>query len=257
MLHSIIIPYYETREDRGNTQAKQLLDVLLYSVHDSFRRCGFSVCEYEIVISNQHRVKHPNKPAILNDGIRDAKGHVLTFIDADSIVGPRFAESATKLLSDPALTKMCYRVRRYPRAYIDCVFPRWSYGEMAQALFAKYETFEKSGEAYDAPHQFWKERKENSVVFGNSHFSITREKLGDVRWDESFLDGRMEDAEMNRRIAELHGAEYKAEIATDPEHAMLTLDHERRSSWNATQTHKNNAIYWSRWNRNNAKEIQR
>lgn len=244
MIHSIIIPW-RSSGDGTPLAGGRYLRPCIDSIFLSASNCGILRANFEIVLSDRKATVF-NKAQLLNDGVEYANGDVLTFIDADSIVGSAFMESVNALIDDPAMTKLCYRVRKCDDITKDHA-----------KLFAAYDSFPLAGEAYGAPHNLRSGRKsESEAVYGNSHFSITREKLANVRWDESFLDGRMEDVEMNRRIAAYHGPAYKATIVTDPSHAILTLDHGRNPAWNATQTHRNNATYWQRWNDYNARNLQ-
>jgi len=109
MIHSIIIPH------RGR---ERHLAACLWSIEHSRDVCGFARDALEFLVVDaddpfQSRVSatgiapwsatflfdpdHPalfNKPRLLNLGLRHALGDVITFLDADALVGPRFLEAA-------------------------------------------------------------------------------------------------------------------------------------------------------------------
>jgi hypothetical protein len=157
------------------------------------------------------------KTHLLNIGIRLATGDVLTFLDADAVVGPRFLDGA-RFLAASSLTALFYRVRRCSRTGAD---------------FSEYDAVKKDGhdlhpiayEAYGSPERSGKGTVPRHPVFGNSQFSITREKLGDLRWDEDYFGRGFEDLDMIRRLWYRDQKGYCAAIMTDAEHAMFHIAH--------------------------------
>ena len=159
------------------------------------------------------------KPRFLNAGIDAATGDVLTFLDADAIVPPAFFDTI-QLLDDPTLTKLCYRVRRIPMEQVAPLTDAPDKRQFIGDLFSRYDEYPLSFEAYGRPD--WdRPRKPGEAVFGNSQFSIRRETLGDLRFDESYVGRGYEDLDLNLRIWERYGDNYRAEIVTDAEHALL------------------------------------
>ena len=70
----------------------------------------------------------------------------------------------------------------------------------------------------------WAQAMASGKPWGNSQFSITREKLGDVRYDER-LGLHCEDMDMNMMLMVKFGGDYRGRIFTEPEHAMFHLNH--------------------------------
>ena len=227
MVHSIIISH----RNRIDT-----LPTCLRSVWASGLLCP--AVQYEIIIADDTdpnqtiflgrpdvrwyslRPCHPfNKPRLLNLGIEHAKGDILTFLDADAVVPPRFMENAQRLLDDPTLTKLCYRVKD--------IEPSEMVGKTTDALFADYDSRNCRYEAYGRPDTNLASRrnpispKPDAPVFGNSQFSIRRETLGDLRCDEAYCGRGFEDIHFNFQIWRKHFDTYRAEIVTDKDHALL------------------------------------
>jgi hypothetical protein len=229
--HSIIIPH-KGREDN--------LRLCLDSIQYSARSCRID--DYEVLIvgdvpheivppwqthflacgcyASKHKLRfYPNesppfwKTSLLNTGIWCATGDVLTFLDADAIVGRYFMRGAEVLANAP-LTLLAYRVRLVPSSVTQ--------GNVA-ALFAEYDTLPKAHEAYGCPEDG--QAEPHHPVFGNSQFSIRRDVLGDLRFDEMYFGRGMEDLDMMRRIYGHYGTRYLAAIMTDAEHAMLHIKH--------------------------------
>jgi glycosyltransferase involved in cell wall biosynthesis len=211
MKHSIIIPC-QGRE--------QNLAVCNASIEYSASVCGES--DYEIIVIRKGDdppvVLRSNetmpfwKNHLLNRGIEAAKGDVLTFLDADAVVGPKFMENANRL-QDASLTKLAYRVRY---AEYDAWPGSWS------GRFASYDAFSL---AYEDSN-------------GNSQFSIRRDKLGSLRYDERYFGRGLEDLEMNRRLAAL--PDYKCEIVTDSDHAMFHIKNELSLGFNSDRFNRRN-----------------
>ena len=270
--HSLIIPH------KG--RAKHLA-FCVASIHSSANLCGIPSDDYEILVVGEQcglSMEHfwipcddvppvnlrPNEPApfwktrYLNMGIAAAEGDVLTFLDADAIVGPHFMENIARL-DDESLTKLCYRVR-----YTTAI--EWdNYGTNWGLAFGSYNDLPGCGLAFEAygsaecdhrqqmesempvhwsPEMFKEQaaRRGRKRIFGNSQFSITRKKLGDVRPDERYFGRGWEDIDFNKRIAARHGSEYRAEIVTDGQHALFHIRHEFTPGYGS-----------DRWNRRNTR----
>lgn len=170
-----------------------------------------------------------NKPVLQNAGIDAAEGEVLTFLDADALVGPFFFDAAS-LAATPRLTKVCYRVRLLPPTALDDLEAVDGNAHATiDAWFDKWDSYTPAVEAYGSPTDFVS--KGGDPVYGNSQFSISRQQLGALRFDERFESAGYEDLWMNREIAFQHGAGYRALMITDPDHAMFHIRNEREPDW--------------------------
>ena len=65
--------------------------------------------------------------------------------------------------------------------------------------------------------------KPGTPVFGNSQFSITRKCLGDLRFNEAYKGRGYEDLWLNRELWRRDKENYRAEIVTAPDYALLHL----------------------------------
>lgn len=225
MFHSIIIPA------KGRDANLRLC---LESLWTSSRICGHAA-NWEVVIATDSDtlpiLQHPNRIAwippiegpfnknrLLNAGINCSNSDVLTFLDADCVAPPRFLESVIRLVADPTLTKLCYRVRRMNEADSAALLAS---GDIP-AAFARYDDFHLAHEGYGEPDHHMPIHP-RGLVFGNSHFSIRREVLADLRFDEEFQGRGYEDVHFNWQIWRRYFDSYKAEIVTDADHAVLNL----------------------------------
>ncbi len=256
MRHTVIIPHRNRGED---------LAACLASINSSARRSDMD--DYEVVVvdtQSEHepestvsvRVVSDNEPLdtvligheeipaysktrALNIGIEASTGHFLTFLDADSIVGQDFMgpwrepllglENESPELGVAFYTKVCYRVRLLPRERFDPMAPY-----NAQDHFKDYEHFPITAEFYGsaAGGKNWPEDPEPMRVFGSSQFTITRETLGDLRFNEEYLGAGYEDIEMNRRIARHYKTDYRALLVTEPARSILQVQTiERAEDW--------------------------
>ena len=218
MLHSIIIPH--------RNRLPQLA-ACLASINRSAEATGIE--DFEIVLVN-HGVPEDahgftlaamtphlriimdtdpmpifNKARLLNYGLKAARGDVITFLDADAIVGERWLEGAEVLVEperlldvDPELaakwtayglelaelnlTRLCYRVRTLPRDFAH--YPDHFGQPPAECIataFAFYPDHPRAYEAYITPDfsppEGAKPDPVQHPVFGNSQFSIPRGTL--------------------------------------------------------------------------------
>ncbi len=235
MHHSIIIP---------NRDYNQYLRHCLWSIQASAEVCGIDVpCgigEYEVVVVDQGSKEVPdvagsrvrlivqprseyfNKPRAQNAGIEAATGDVLSFLDADTLVGSRWMENVASLdrLGWLALTKLCYRVRYLPEtalAELDSV------GHGKGFPVPDYDALPIAFEGYGEAHTDRTQTEARQPVFGNSQFSIKRTVLDGLRFNEEFQGRGYEDLWMNREIHRHFGDDYRAAVVTDPGHALLHI----------------------------------
>jgi len=248
MNYSIIIPH------RNRLFHLQLC---VYSLLRSARGCDVDDKEFEILIVENGSTYAPlltggavrvindirpmvtfNKPKLQNRGIEEAEGDVLAFVDADAIVGPKWFETLKWLPQSPGTTKVCYEVRMMPscisRQAGCCNSDVMEYAERVFYNPGAWTTHKKGFDARvhpDMPESQWGQFQcpaDNILPhFGNSQFSITREKLGDLRFNEEYEGAGYEDIWMNREIWRKYGLEYRTIEATEPAYNMLHLAHPR------------------------------
>ena len=267
MLHSLIIP---------NRDYTPWLRHCLWSIERSAEICFRGPKEYEVVLVDERSENAPpvpncgrvvtvpgreeifNKPRLLNIGLEEARGQVLTFLDADAIVGPRFMEAVDSLerLGALALTKLCYRVRYLPQKALGQLDQKArSFGEdpgarpwaqLEMSWFDRFETYQMASEGYGEADNLLNEKdlKRTDVsampVFGNSQFSITRRALGGLEFDEGFIGRGFEDLWMNRQIGRRHGDDYRAAMVTDAAHAMFHVRNPPKENWGPGEQNKAN-----------------
>jgi len=250
--HSIIIPHRDY---------SKYLEMCLWSIRCSAHCCD--VDDYEVLVVDQgsklpptlydphdRLIKQPrapayryiryfNKPMALNEGIRQAKGEILTFLDADAIVGELWMDCVSWLKGENdrnAMTKLCYRVRYLPETALirmAALEPdareKMVYGE--RGFFDCYRDFQRAVECYgepdkdphnNPPGRKWDgDEPPEHPIFGNSQFSIHRDQLGKIRFDEKYVGRGFEDIAMNREIWRRKGDNYRAGIVLDSRHAMF------------------------------------
>lgn len=242
MRHSIIIPHRNRNRH---------LALCLWSIRHSARQC--EATDYEVIIvdngsdappfeqdANTTVLNDPtprvvfNKPALLNWGILASTGDILTFLDADAIVGPLWLQGAS-LLRDSGLTRLCYRVRYLPPAAVcelegaqdrESLLDQWfaDYDAKGTGRNSARDRYRRGFEAYGKPEAGNKSLETDRPIFGNSQFSITRKKLGDLRFDEAYEGAGCEDLALNRAVYRHYGDEYRAEIVTEGPRTMFHID---------------------------------
>ncbi len=223
MLHSIIIPHR-----RRHANLRECIESILAGERPT--------CQLEIVVVDNGSDTAPagewpvrviqdaadmpafNKSRLLNIGLDAARGEVVTIMDADAIVAPRWEQWAVANALN--FTKVCHRVWKIP----EC----WPRGACAwQAAFAQADRLTLAFEAYTRPDLNRQPPEINGCsryagqVHGNSQFTARREMIGDLRFDESFVGRGFEDLEFNWRFWARHGREYCAVISYAPEHGLL------------------------------------
>ncbi|HOF17394.1 MAG TPA: glycosyltransferase [Phycisphaerae bacterium] len=193
------------------------------------------------VVHDEREMPVFNKAALLNVGI-DCGGDVLTFLDADAIVGPRWIR-AVEALDDPAVTLLAYRVRYLPPGTDLPDRDSW------RALFdpAEYERHPRAYEAYGRaeynPKVAPADPASIATVLGNSQFSLRRDMLralGNLRWDEAFVGRGWEDLDMLRRIRRAAGDAYRGAIRTDPASCLYHVRHDYRPDWRTPDAERAN-----------------
>jgi len=201
-----------------------------------------------------------NKSRLLNLGIHEAAGDVLTFLDADALVGATWLEwPLLAFAACPDLVRLCYRVRYYPslsdltgddtqkdaecqRAFREIERDRQP---VANRLFARdYDCLDHGWEATGHPGH-------NSIepgrsIHGNSQFSIRREHLGDLRFDEEYAGHGLEDLDFNQQIFAKFGKDYWGYLATDPQRNLIHLRHTYQTDWKAPYSYAQNAERYQR-----------
>ena len=237
MKSAIIIPYRHRKTAMirciESIRAAAGDDVAVVMVGDSFDSWDLSDRRHKFLWHNIVNDSEPfNKAKSFNLGIDLSEGDVLTFLDCDMLVGSRFLEGAQRLIDDPGLTILCYRVRNAPSAAVD-----WT----------KYDSYPKVFEAYGDPEHGAADPNLRPI-FGNSQFSIRREVLGDLRYDEGYVGRGFEDLDMMRQIWCHYGTDYRAEIMTDADHALIHVAHEYEPDWNDRRLkHANLLRYKATW----------
>lgn len=269
MLHSVIIPHRNRHDD---------LKHCLWALGESAKACDLGRDDVEVIVVDtrsdelpeisgngchvslvfDHNMlkpvtiahKHPRdvtsttshhvycKTAALNVGMDHARGELLTFLDADSIVGPEFLEMAPMFLTpDSPSTKLAYRVRYVDRAKLDGLLAKMPQREAFEAVRKLWglDQLHRAREIYVNPDydDIADGKGEKSVtpdgeydqhrVVGNSQFTIRRDKLGNRRWNEDYVGGGYEDVEMLRGIYLDHGDDYRALICRTPESAIVQI----------------------------------
>lgn len=222
-LHSVIIAH----RDRNVH-----LEWCLQSIRKSAIRCGDNPWEAivvdggsEVVPSEQENVRviqttadTPfNKSRLLNIGIDNARGDLITFLDADAIVCPGFMAAARdEITKHPGdLTKVAYRVRYVSEEACNS----------KEFVATRWDECEIGFEGYEKPHR-QRPRFTSRIlnpVFGNSQQSILRSVLGDIRYDEEYVGRGFEDLDFNAHLWYRYGPAYRAKIIKDEYRAMYHI----------------------------------
>jgi len=236
MLHSIIIPH----RDRNRYLAQ-----CLYALARSARACD--VTDYEVLVVDHQSTEIPhspdehtrivvdqrpmglwNKPRLQNLGIEVAGGKLLSFLDADTIVGQGWFSRAERLGD---ATKLCYRVRGLPHDHLEMLEAGAeldaspSRDERLDYWFRNYDRYELRHEAYGLAHKHRAHPEPGMPVFGNSHFTIRHDVLGTLRFNEDYSGRSFEDSWMNREIWRRDKGRYRAAIVTRGSEAAFTIGH--------------------------------
>jgi glycosyltransferase involved in cell wall biosynthesis len=263
MFHSILITH-RNRHD--------YLAVALWSIHRSARHCGAK--DYEIIIIENGSVVRPvttegerlivdetpmpvfNKSYLYNRGIEETQGEVLSFLDADVLAGREWIRGVEGFLLDPALVRLCYRVRYLsPDAFQNVMrsAERWTGRYFAQYNATGDIRDHRGGHKFRLAFEAWRHHNRNHIEpeyqpFGNGLFSITREKLGDLRFDEGYIGKGGEDIDMAMQIEHRYGAAYRGFLSMEGERSLFCFEHQRDTeSWGSAKYQRaNNKRYRER-----------
>lgn len=269
-MHSIIIPHRNRLPWLRHT---------LWSIQHSARICDWP--SYEVIIVNEgpstelddlarrslsirvvEVTARPGplcKTRLLNVGIEASSGEILSFVDADMLVGPKWMGSPrvfTEIGGEVIPTKISYRVWALPEKESEALwkerlsdweYERWLMGwlrkcQLCPATFQRL--FEAYGKAEDSVRP-WRELPPfGSNVIGNSQFTILRRVLGDLRFNEEYVGRGFEDIWMMREIQRKYRENYCGLILTEPWRAMLHIEHEEQSKketdWNDEKLNRQN-----------------
>ena len=252
-LHSIIIPHrnrnanlelcvWSLARSWGYTLARMDLEILVVDAGSKQCPACWNGEPVRVVLSPQQGTF--NKSRLLNVGIEHAKGEVLTFLDADAVVGKRFLDNALRLLHDPTLTKYCYRVSTLSPESAEQL-RRAVVGRdlLCDTFFERFNESTLAFEAYGEPHRNGRFAQMDGPVFGNSQFSIRRDVLGDVRCDETFTGPGYEDIHFNFLIWKRHYDTYRAEMITEPDFSIFHIaspDGKARADWQGKGCNEHN-----------------
>ena len=205
-----------------------------------------------------------NKCYALNHGLSVARGSSITFLDADAIVGPRWLEGVSYLAEDPSLTRLCYRVKMLDEDQLRQFCEAADKGTWDAHYTQAFRKFDRLGYGFESYYQvnnnWWADPKRaeppshcGAHVFGNSQFSMRREDIGDLRFDEdTYPAAGSEDLDFIEQVRRKFGAEYKARLLTEPEHAMLHIRSPQgmagERDWsNPDQTERQRRRYMEKW----------
>jgi glycosyltransferase involved in cell wall biosynthesis len=240
MFHSIIIPHRNRLRHIG---------WCLESIVRSAEHCNVS--DYEIlvidngsditpllshntsninVVIDQRITPVFNKPQLLNLGIEKSKGEIISFIDADMIVGKDWIRTVDTLTLQPHVSVVAHRVRKYPG-----LLDNW---ESIDQAFIEYERYPLAHEGYGQPER---NKRKDGPIFGNSQWSIRRNDLGNLRFNEEFAGHGFEDLWFMREFYHKIGDNYQGFIPQSNDEGLLHIEHsENDNNWNVAYLHKKN-----------------
>ena len=262
MTHSIVIPHRNRWRN---------LALCVWSIDHSADVCGID--DYEIIVVNdgpgapledyggavQHRIIDAkprgylfNKPYCQNIGIEASRGEVVTFLDADAIVAPLWMSCVERLSREPLLTRLCYRVRYLPLRTEESALWRLDRPVILTMWESQYSTLALAHEAYGYPEHNGpaKSSRRGHLIFGNSQFSMRRDVLGTLRYNEAYEGRGWEDLWFIRETWMRDPTAYRAEIVTDGPHALLHVQNALGDpDWHSNiQLERNRRQYQATWN---------
>lgn len=208
-----------------------------------------------------------NKGRAQNAGIESARGELLSFLDAEMLVGRDwFAETSRRMsLANPlgVPTRLNYRVRYLRLARTTAENTAYVVGLLdgspdpfgqIDRWFSEYERFSPAYEAYGTPDWGSRPDRNRRPIFGNSQFTIRREALGDLRFNEEINGFGFEDLWMMHALWDRHGDDYQGQIVTGRHQALLHIHHPQHlvagDSWfSPAANQRNKQIYERDWPR--------
>ena len=156
---------------------------------------------------------------------------VLTVLDADAVVGPRWFDGA-RHLRRRSLIRICYRVRWLTSAGAGLLASDWPPPNgLHDRLFALSDIFPPVADTFGSGEITTVPTSTIGRIHGNSQLSIRRGSLGDLRFDEGFVGWGSEDMDFNRRLVARHGPDYSALLDTRGSRSILFLPHAYDASW--------------------------
>jgi len=193
-----------------------------------------------------------NKSRQLNRGLRLAAGEIVTVLDCDMIAGPRFL-SCVRSLKDPLITRVCYRVRRLAEkqtlSLLACDSPAMVEAQLTalRANHAAIAALPCEFEGWRFPDRGRQEPAEQP--WGNSQFSMRREDLAGLAFDEELAEGHgFEDVDFNRQVYERFGEKYRGRFYGGADHSLLHLHHGPVAGWDdPARSQANLARYRAKW----------
>ena len=105
------------------------------------------------------------------------------------------------------------------------------------------DVFRKGYEAYGRHARQQAPVTDKHQPWGNSQFSIRRDTLADLRYDEEYVGYGLEDQDLMMRLEHRLGESYRSFIWTDGQHAMFHLEHPP-GEWRQDRTYEAN---WARY----------